>query len=118
MKGHNLKTSVGYFVSNQVNKRLDPNICVIDGICNIKERSTLHIHVANYTNQHVMFNKGQFIGHKVPSNDHISQTTINNFTMQKILDEHIQPDTLTSHLHTLLDDVMKSLNQLLETFKS
>ena len=32
-------------------------------------------------------------------------------------DEHIQPDTFTSPLHTLLANVKKSPNQLLETFK-
>ena len=33
-----------------------------------------------------------------------------------MIDEHTQPDTLTSPLHTLLDGVWKSLNKLLETF--
>ena len=46
------------------------------------------------------------------------QTSINSLTTQKMLDEHIQPDTFTPPLHTLLVDVRKSLNQLLETFKS
>ena len=35
-----------------------------------------------------------------------------------MIDEHVQPDTFTPPLHTLLGDVRKSLNQLLETFKS
>ena len=35
-----------------------------------------------------------------------------------MLDEHIEPDTFTPPLHTLPDDARKSLNQLLETFKS
>ena len=34
-----------------------------------------------------------------------------------MMDEHIQPDTFTPPLHTLLGDVRKSLNQLLETLK-
>ena len=33
-------------------------------------------------------------------------------------DKHIQPDSFTPPLHALLNDVRKSLNQLLETFKS
>ena len=53
-----------------------------------------------------------------PSIDHILQTAINSLTTQKMLDEHVQPDSFTPHLHTLLGDVRKSLNQLLETFKS
>ena len=35
-----------------------------------------------------------------------------------MIDEHMQPDTFTLPLHTLLGDVRKSLNQLLETFKA
>ena len=34
-----------------------------------------------------------------------------------MLDKHVQPDSFTPPLHTLHDDVGKSLNQLLETFK-
>ena len=45
------------------------------------------------------------------------QTSINSLTTQRILDEHIQPDTFTPPLHTIPGDVTESLNQLLETFK-
>ena len=66
-----------YFISNQhTNKGLDPNIHVIDGIYNIKGRSTLHILVANYTKKHVTYNKGQCISHTEPSIDHMPQTSI------------------------------------------
>ena len=34
------------------------------------------------------------------------------------IDEHVQPDTFTSLLYTLLGNVRKSLSQLLEIFKS
>ena len=47
-----------------------------------------------------------------------AQTSINSLTIQKMIDEHIQPDSFTPPLHTLLGDVRKSLNQFLETFKS
>ena len=66
------KAPMGYFISNQyVNKGLVPNIHVIDGIYNIKGRSTLHVLVANYSNKHVTFNKGQCIGHVEPPIDHM-----------------------------------------------
>ena len=62
IKGHSLKTPVGYFISNQhINKGLDSNIHVINGFYNIRGRSTLHILVANYTNKHVTFNNAQVI---------------------------------------------------------
>ena len=50
--------------------------------------------------------------------DHMPQTSINILTTQKMIDEYIQPDTFTPPLNTLLGDVRKSLNQLLETFQS
>ena len=90
---------------------------MIDGIYYIKGRSTLHVLVANYTNKHVTFNKGQCIGYIEPSIDHMTQTAINSLTTQKVIDEHIQTNTFTLPLHTLLGDVRKSLHQLLETFK-
>ena len=110
---------MGYFISNQhANRGYDPDIHVIEGIYNIKGRSTLHILVAKYSNKHVTFNKGQCIGYIELSIDHMPQTSIHTLTTQKMVDEHIQPDTFTCPLHVLPDDVMKSLNQLLETFKS
>ena len=70
---YNSITPMGYFISNQhVNKGLYPNIHVIDEIYNIKGRSTLHALVANYTNKHVTFIKGQCMGHIEPSIDHMS----------------------------------------------
>ena len=91
---------------------------MLDGIYNIKDKSILCIFVANYTDKHVMFNKGQCIGHIEPSIDHMPQIAINSLITQKILDEHIQPDPFTPLLHTLPDDVLESLNQLIETFIS
>ena len=110
---------MGYLISNQhINKTLDQNIHVIDGIYNIKDRSTLHILVANCTNKHVNFNKEQCRGHMEPSIDHMSHTVINSLTPQNMIDEHVQPNTFTPPLHTIWGDVRKSLNQLVETFKS
>ena len=75
---------------------------MFDGIYSIKDRSIL---LANFTNKHVIFNKGQCIGHTDLSIDHMPQTTINSLTTQKMIDEHIQPDSFTPSLHTLLVDM-------------
>ena len=88
---------------------------MIDGIYIIKHRSTLHKLVANYTDKHD--NKRQGIGHIEPSLDHMPQMSINSLSTQKMIDEHVQPDTFTAPLHTLPIDVTKLLNQLLVTFK-
>ena len=98
---------MGYFISNQhTNKGLDPNIHVIDGIYNIKGRSTLHICVANYTDKHVTFNKGHYIGHIEPSIAHMPQTSINSLSTQKMIDKHAQLDTFTPPLHTLTESIV------------
>ena len=103
---------MGYFISNQhVNRRFDPSIHVIDGIYNIKDGSTLHILIANYTNKHVTFNKGQHIGHIEPSNDHMPQNSINSLTTQKMIEEHVQPNTFTPPLNTLLGDVSHKITK-------
>ena len=91
---------------------------MIDKIYNIKDRSSLHVHIANYTNNCVIFAKGQCKGHIEPSIDHILQTSIYSLTSQKMIDEHVQSDTFTPPLHMLPGHVRKSLNQLLETFIS
>ena len=71
IKGNSLKALVGYFISNQhINRRLDPSINVVDGIYNIKDRSTLHVLVAKYTNT-CTFNAEQCIGHIEPFIDHM-----------------------------------------------
>ena len=46
------------------------------------------------------------------------QTSINSLTTQKMIFEHVQPDTFTLPLHSLSGKVRKSLNKLLEIFKS
>ena len=111
IKGHSFKDHMAYFIRNEhTNKGIDPNIHVIDGIYNIKGRSTLHVLVANYTN------KGQCIGHMESSIHHMPHTPVKSITTQKIIDEHVQLDTFTPPLHTLLGNMRKSLNQLLETY--
>ena len=84
IKGHNLKAPVGYVISNQhINRKLDPNIHMLDGIYNAKDKSTLCIFVANYTYKHVIFNKGQYIGHIEPSIEHMPQTAISSLPNTK-----------------------------------
>ena len=80
-------------------KGLDPNIHVIDGIYNIRGKSTLYIMVVNYTNMHATFNKGQCIGHMQPSINSMSQTSVNSVVMQKVMNDQVQPETFTPPLH-------------------
>ena len=78
---------------------------MLDWTYNVKDKLTLHVLVANYTHKHVKFNKGQCTGHIESAIDHMPQSAINSLTTQRVLDEHLQPDTFTPPLHTLPDDV-------------
>ena len=57
--------------------------------------------VANNTNKHITFNKGQCIGHIQPSIDKMSQTSVNSVTKQIMMDNQVQLDTLTPPLYKL-----------------
>ena len=88
IKGHNLRDQVAYFISNQHTKKgLNPNIHVIDDIYNIKGKLTPHTIVANYTNKHITFSKGQCIGPMEPPIDNMLQTSVNSVITQKMMDE-------------------------------
>ena len=47
-------------------KGRDLNINILDSIDKIKDRSTVNILVSNYTNKHLTFHKGEYIGHLEP----------------------------------------------------
>ena len=47
-------------------KGKDPNVNIIDGIHKIKDRSAINVIVSNYTNKHLTFHKGEYIGHLDP----------------------------------------------------
>ena len=85
---------MGYIISNQhLNRKLDPNIHVLEEIYNIIDKSIVHVLVTNCTHKYVLFNKGQCIGYIGSSIDHMAQSAINSLTTQWMLDQHIQPDT-------------------------
>ena len=57
------------------------------------------------------------MGYIETSFDHMPQTAINSLNAQKMIDEHLQPESFTPLIHTLPKAVRKLLNQLLKTFK-
>ena len=68
---------------------------MLNSIYNIKEKPTLYVMIANYTNKHITFNKGQCIGHIELTTDRMPQKPVNNVTKQKMMDYQVQPDTFT-----------------------
>ena len=67
----------------------------MNGIHNIKGRSSVNILVSNYSNKHVTFNKGEYIGHlenvDEEENSHAHKNldahTMNSVTTQKMMSE-------------------------------
>ena len=81
---------MAYFITDDnTSKGKHPNINIISGIHKIKGRTSVNILVSNYTNKHLTFHKGEYIGHLEPAV--IDDTTIeqrethqtNSVTLQK-----------------------------------
>ena len=67
INGHTITGHTAYFISNQDStKGKDPNINIINIIHNIKGKTSVNILVSNYTNKHIMFNKGEYVGYLEP----------------------------------------------------
>ena len=67
IRGPLITTDTAHFVTDDnMPKGKDPNINIIDGIHKIKDRSTVNVIVSNYTNKHLTFHKGKYIGHLEP----------------------------------------------------
>ena len=62
--GLEIKEHMAYFIIDEDStKGRDPNINIINGIHNIRGKTSVHVLVSNYTNKHITFNKGEYIGH-------------------------------------------------------
>ena len=76
IKGHAIKGHTAYFICNEDStKGKDPNINIINGIHHIKGKTSVNILVSNYTNKHVTFNNGEYVGHLEPTMEEIPQIT-------------------------------------------
>ena len=63
-----LKEHIAYFITMDDSTRgKDPNINIINGLHDIKEKTSVNILVSNYTNKHIMFNEGEYVGHLEPA---------------------------------------------------
>ena len=88
---------MAYFLTDDSTlKGRDPNININDGIHNIKDRTSVII-LVYYTNKHLTFHKGEYIGHLEPAVlDSTNQRDIhyaNSVTLKKMMSETITPDT-------------------------
>ena len=67
ISGRVIKEQMAYFLTDENStKGRDPNINIINGIHKIKGKTSVNILVSNYTNKHITFNKGEYVGHLEP----------------------------------------------------
>ena len=117
ISGPLITTCMAYFFTDDSTPRgRDPNINIIDGIHKIKGRTSVNILVFNYTNKHLTFHKGEYIGHLKPvvldSADQKDIHRINSVTLKKMMSETITPNTFNPPQHELSAAIQDNLKLL------
>ena len=116
---------MAYFLTDDsTQKGKDPNINIISGIHRIKEKTSINVLVSNYTNKHLMFHKGEYIGHLEPAvmdantteQEETHQT--NSIALKKMMAEMVTPNTFNPPCHELSTAVQNDLDLLLWEFES
>ena len=63
-----IEEHMAYFImDDNTSKRRDLNMNIISSIHKIKGRTSVNILVSNYTNKHLTFHKGEYVGHLEPA---------------------------------------------------
>ena len=116
---------MAYFITDDnTAKGRDPNINIINGIHKTKGKTSVNVLVSNYTNKHITFNKGEYIGHLEPTftdDTTIDQTgahPTNSVMLQKMIAEQVKPDTFDPLCHTLNTSTQSKLDALLTEYES
>ena len=123
LSGPLITTDTAHFVTgDSTPKGRDPNINILNGIHKIKDRSTVNVLVSNYTNKHLTFHKGEYIGHLKPieldSVDQGETHQANSITLKKMMSKTVMSDTFNPPHHKILTPVQNSLESLLEEYES
>ena len=109
-----ITTDTAHFITeDSTPKGKDPNINIIDSIHKIKDRSTVNVIVSNYTNKHLTFHKGKYIGHLEPLEldltDQGETHQANSITLKKMMSKTVMSDTFNPPCHEILTPVQNSL---------
>ena len=123
ISGPLITTDTAHFIADDsTHKGKDPNINIIDGIHKIKDRSTVNVIVSNYTNKHLTFHKGKYIGHLEPLElkpiDQGETHQANSITLKKMMSKTVTSDTFNPPRHEISTPVQHSLKLLLEEYDS
>ena len=114
-----------YFITDDnTTKGRDSNINIINSIHMVKGRTSVNIFVSNYTNKHLTFHKGEYIGYlECTSTDDttIGQTEAyqtNSITLQNMMAEKVKPDVFNPPCHKLTTNIQNKLDTLLKEYES
>ena len=123
ISGLPITTHTAQFVTDDSTpKGWDPNINIIDSIHKIKNRTMVNILVSNYTNKHLTFHKGEYIGHLelivLDSTDQRETHQANSITLKKMMSKTVTPDTFDPPWHKLSAPIQDSLKLLLQEYDS
>ena len=126
IKGYTIKGHMVYFISDQDStKGKDPNINIISDTHNIKGKTSVNILMSNYTNKHIKFNKGEYIGHLEPTIEEIPHSTenpdaqtVHSITTERMTAEKVEPDTFKLCHHKLKQNIETKLTELLKEYDS
>ena len=113
---------MAYFLTDDSTpKGRDPNINIINGIHKIKGKTSVNILVSNYTNKHLTFHKGEYIGHLEPafldSTDQQETHQTNSVTLKKMMSETVTPDAFNPPCHDLSTAVKNDIDLLLQEYE-
>ena len=122
---------MAYFISNEDStKGKVPNINIVNGIHNIKGKTCVNILVSNYTNKHITFNKGEYVGHLEPIEDIEEEKNLHFFeliqmpmqtnciTTQQKMAKQVEPETFKPPHHKLKQHIEAKCEALLKEYAS
>ena len=82
----------------------------------------MNILSSNYTNKHLTFHKGEYIGHleliELDSTDQGETHQANSITLKKMMSETVMSDTFDPPQHKISTPIQNSLELLLEEYES
>ena len=124
ISGPIIEEQMAYFITDDnTTKGRDPNINTFNSIHKIKGRTSVNILVSNYTNKHLTFHKGEYVGHLEPAItddttiDETEAHQTNSITLQKMMAEHIKPEVFKPPCHKLTTNIQNKLNALLKEYE-
>ena len=113
-----------FITDDNTTKGKDPNTNIISSIQKIKGKSSLNVLISNYTNKHLTFHKGEYVGHLEPAvmdYNTVDQTETHqtsSATLKKMMAETVTPYIFNPPCHELSKPVQDKLELLLWEYES